>query len=95
MNRLELFKLHGKPSDEEPWCPQDITQMREAIAEVRDLTDLQLDALYSDFSGDAYAAQWLVLDVKNFRDWLFGEPYKDKFMSMYPPDWYPPAESRD
>ena len=95
MTRLEAFRKYLKTrvyneSADFVQFHKDVALLRSAVPEINDMSDLQIDELYGDFSTAAYAAGWLSLDdwyIGQFREWLHGAP-GDKFCDYYPPDWY-------
>jgi len=95
VTRLEAFRkyLETRTYSEFADCvsfPEDVARLRSSVEEIKDMTDLQIDELYGDFSTTAFCAGWLTMDdwyIKAFREWLLGAP-GDKYCDYYPPEWY-------
>lgn len=69
MNRLELYLAHKEKVN----YPEDIYALKEHIKGLREVPDVVVQRLYSQWSEDNYCAGWLIIDqdgIQSFRSWL-------------------------
>ena len=68
--------LRAFRSDLETTEQRDVARLKKAIPELAPLPDLAVAALYSRYSSDHYAAEWMELPAgdgapRDFEHWLF------------------------
>lgn len=73
MTRLEDFLSNGDGSVYVPEFPEDIHILRDNIDKIKNLSDFQIEVLYSRYSEQDYCANWLCLTpgiIQDFNNWL-------------------------
>lgn len=78
MNRLQAWGKHSKIM-----YPEDVLAIRSRIPELVDISDAQIQDMYSYWSEDFFCASWLIIkyaDLEHFRTWLLSEVTEGSFL---------------